>query len=51
MIEEDGPGAIDIVEESDIAGFLSTIHEELQGIPAAEVSMFTPCGWYYDTIV
>jgi hypothetical protein len=50
MIEEDGPGAIDIVGESEIAKFLNEIGE-LRGIPAAEVSLFTPCGWYYDTIV
>lgn len=51
MIEEDGPAAIDIVDKNDIAEFLNGIRDELTGIPAAEVSMFTPCGWYFDTIV
>ena len=51
MIEEDGPAAIEIFEEVEIAEFLQGIHGEIQGIPAAEVSLFTPCGWYYDTIV
>lgn len=51
MIEEDGPGAIDIVGANDIAEFLEEIRGELRGIPAAEVSLFTPCGWYYDTLV
>jgi hypothetical protein len=50
MIEEDGPGAIDIVEEDEISMFLDEIGGNLHGIPAAEVSLFTPCGWYYDTI-
>ena len=51
MIEEDGPGAIDIVEKEEIENFLNSISDELTGMPAAEVSLFTPCGWYYDTIV
>lgn len=51
MIEEDGPAAIDIVDKNEIVEFLEDIRGNLRGIPAAEVSLFTPCGWYYDTLV
>lgn len=50
MIEEDGPGDILTVDRSEINNFLSEIGNELQGIAGSEVSAFTPCGWYYDTI-
>ena len=50
-IEEDGPGAIDIVDSEEINAFLHEIERNLRGLPTAEVSMFTPCGWYYDTII
>ena len=48
--DEDGPGAIDIVDEKEIHMFLDTIGN-VHGIPAADVSDRTACGWYYDTIV
>lgn len=50
-IEEDGPGDIEIVNTNEIVSFLNEIGKEIEGIPAHEVSLFTPCGWYYDTIV
>ena len=51
MIEEDGPGAIDIITKNELNDFLAQIKDEIQGIAGMEVSRFTPCGWYYDTIV
>ena len=44
------PGVIDIVDAEEINAFLASIGE-IKGIAASEVSAFTPCGWYYDTIV
>jgi hypothetical protein len=49
-IEEDGPGAIDIVKVEEIDAFLNSIGS-IRGIPAEEVSALTACGWYYDTII
>ena len=48
-VDEDGPGAIDIVEANEIDKFLSAVGD-IHGIPAEEVSQFTACGWYYDSV-
>lgn len=49
MIEEDEPGPILIVSANEVNEFIGS--KNIQGIAAMEVSDFTACGWYYDTIV
>jgi hypothetical protein len=51
MIEEDGPGTIEIVSKDEIQRFVSAIGGNINGVVGMEVSDFTPCGWYYDKIV
>lgn len=50
MIDENGPGAIEIVSKNEIEAFVNEIANELKGVPAFSVSEKTPCGWYYDTL-
>jgi hypothetical protein len=50
VIEEDGPGDIEIVNEQTIKAFLDEVGH-IRGIPAYEVTNEIKDGWYYDTVL